>query len=693
MNLSDCQMPSAECRLEDAGNRKSQTKNRQSPSGPWLELDEAARRSAKTEGHLRRLCRDKWLAANLARLVSGDGTKPRWQVHESADPALARVKFAESIGTDLRQVPQAKRDEALRRKKILDDWFTARRGGLALGFCEGQITSQFLSHHEAETGEHLGRRTLYLWDSKWRKGGLLGLVDRRGSLAPGPSPLAPDPFLEEIKRLYLTTRRLKLTVCHEVACTKAAERGWTVRGYKTCQRAIDQIPRAVLLKMRFGEEAFVNEAEPFIDRDYTTLASNELWNADHHQFDVTVTHEGQFIRPWLTMFQDVRSRKLLAWGVYANSPNSDSIFAVIRKAIAEHGVPQKLLIDNGKDFDCAALNGRTKKDRWAKRTVRIELPEKRAAGLFAGLGIETIHALPYHGQSKPVERWFGWLESRTPVWETYCGNAPQNRPQDLQLQLERGKAPTLAEFAAWFDELVGKYNASHEHGGQGMDGQAPDQVYAECLGAKRTAPAELLDLLCLEEFGPVKVGQNGVTWNKLKYGKRSLELQRLLGREVMLRVDRQAIGQVHVFDTAGKFVCLAAANEALPFLADSQALREAMREKRSDAKAMTAYFDTRARMADDLPERILRIAAEKATKSQPGGNDVPPPSIQPVRHALEGELPAIRAAVETQQKKAVGAESMTPSRERFIYPKQQQPAEEDSTGGERFVYPRRTTDQ
>jgi hypothetical protein len=44
----------------------------------------------------------------------------------------------------------------------------------------------------------------------------------------------------------------------------------------------------VVLKLRHGEEAYVNHAEPFLEGDYSTLESNELWNADHHPFDVLV---------------------------------------------------------------------------------------------------------------------------------------------------------------------------------------------------------------------------------------------------------------------------------------------------------------------------------------------------------------------------------------------------------------------
>jgi hypothetical protein len=42
------------------------------------------------------------------------------------------------------------------------------------------------------------------------------------------------------------------------------------------------------VKMREGEDAFVLKCEPAIERDYTTLASNDVWFGDDHRFDVMV---------------------------------------------------------------------------------------------------------------------------------------------------------------------------------------------------------------------------------------------------------------------------------------------------------------------------------------------------------------------------------------------------------------------
>ncbi|MGB7156673.1 MAG: Mu transposase C-terminal domain-containing protein, partial [Tepidisphaeraceae bacterium] len=565
-----------------------------------IDLDTAAARSGKSVGHLRRLCKDVWAAQGTAELRrDAGGGKPQWLISPNADPSLAVVKFREQIGLDLHRIAKPKRKEAMRRLCILNEWKLACLAAFTLGYDKRRATNHFCERQLIDNGVKVSRRTLYYWERQYDAGGLAGLVDGRGGNAAERS--AADPFLAEVQRLYLSTRQPKLTLCREMAAYTARERGWALRTYKACQRHIEKIPAAVIYKLRGGEEAYVNHAEPFLERDTTTLASNELWNADHHQFDVIVTvaerthtESGEvkrvLKRPWVTAFQDVRSRKIVGWTVYAHDPNSDVIFSVFRAAVIANGVPAGLLIDNGKDFDCADFTGETKKQRiarrklWTKRKVHVELDERR--GLFPALEIDVTHAQKYHGQSKWIERWFGFVETRTTVWDTYCGNSTATKPEDLQEQIDRGRAPTLADFAAWFDEWVNAYNAGHNHGGQGMDDQTPDQVYNANLATKRTARRELLDVLCMKRV-PARVHQNGVRWGGLNYGQYEPSLQRLLDTEVFLRVDERDVTRVQVYDPADRFLCIAPANQSVPANASAQLLREAMKEKRRDRKLRT----------------------------------------------------------------------------------------------------------
>jgi transposase InsO family protein len=639
-----------------------------SPAGAdgWLDLETASKRSGRSVGHLRRLCGDKWMGEGLARQSTSGTGRRGWEVHQSADPVFAPVKFPEQIGVDLRAFPQAKRETAMQKRAILDRWEKAIAAGFDLGFNRNQVTEQFLQQLDLVNGKKVDRSTLYNWQKKWRTGGLAGLIDGRG--ADTKTSTADDPFLAEIQRLYLNLRKPKLTACYEVACLRAADCGWQVRSIHACRRHIERLDKGTVLKLRYGEEAFVNQAESFIERDYSTLVSNEIWNSDHHRFDVIVkvgqktnpsTGELEAVhdRPWLTAFQDLRSRKIVGWKVYAHDPNSDVIFTVFRQAAVDCGLPSTLIIDNGKDFDCKALTGLTKKKRrWNQhRKIRVELDASISGALFPTLGIKLIHAQTYHGQSKPIERWFGFVETRTVGWDTYCGKDTQSKPEDLEKHLDAGHAPTLEKFASWFDEWVTAYNAGHAHSGDSMEGKTPDAVYAENLQTKRTAPRELLDELCLKAVGPIDVGQNGVAYQNLRYGKHEAALHQLLGKQVMLRVDERDLSMVRVYSIDGRFVCLAESNQRLPANADAQLLRQANSAKRSDSKLRKSYHQRQPRMAEDHPAYLLRAAHAKAQAAPPTTS--PSPNIRPVRSALEDQLPALQRAIERRQlKPAVGAE-------------------------------------
>jgi putative transposase len=199
------------------------------------------------------------------------------------------------------------------------------------------------------------------------------------------------------------------------------------------------------------------------------------------------------------------------------------------------------------------------------------------------LGVKVQHCWPYHGQSKPIERFFGTVENDTRVWPTYCGNSTANKPVDLQLQLERGNAPSMKEFAERFDAWIGTFNATGSNA-QGLDGKSPDRVFAQSLATKRTATPEMLDALCLARTKPVKVMQNGVMYSGMRFGQ--YDLVRHVGQEVVLAVDERDLGQVPVWSLDGKFLAIAHVNKKLPFKATTQELREALGEKRKARKAM-----------------------------------------------------------------------------------------------------------
>src|SRR5207249_4534073 len=127
---------------------------------------------------------------------------------------------------------------------------------------------------------------------------------------------------------------------------------WAIPTYRSASRYLANLPRSVVVKGRLGKEAHNNLCGPFHERDYTGLHSNQIWCGDHHPCDCIVTHQGKLVRPWLTAWQDMRSRKIVGAVIYAHDPNSTTVLAAFRVGALAHGVPDRVYIDNGKDYDC-----------------------------------------------------------------------------------------------------------------------------------------------------------------------------------------------------------------------------------------------------------------------------------------------------------------------------------------------------
>ena len=80
-------------------------------------------------------------------------------------------------------------------------------------------------------------------------------------------------------------------------------------------------------------------------------------------------------------------------------------------------------------------------------------------GILPSLGVSSYHALPYHPQTKPIERYFGTIErrwiSKLPGW---CRCSIAERPTDFQKTLnkllQKKELLTLEEFVDYFQNTI-----------------------------------------------------------------------------------------------------------------------------------------------------------------------------------------------------------------------------------------------
>lgn len=637
------------------------------PNGTaWISLDDAAKRSGWSVGHIRRMCGERFLSSGLARLDRPqDGRRSTWMIREDADASFARVKFADQLSSefDVRALSQSQRDTVNQRKQILDSWHADLAAGVQLSLSEAKVTASFLDKLLITQNLRLSRGTLYRWKLAARDG-IGALVDGRGK-EKSDEPAKDDPFVAEVLRLWLRQSRPKLKTCYEHVKLIAEDQSpqWAICSFKTIQRRAAALPEQVVTKMRFGEEAFKNQILPAPKRDYSTIGSNEWWCSDHHQFDVIVnaSQNGQPVRlcrPWITCWQDLRSRKIVGWHIFAHDPNTSTILLSLRSAMLADGVPQTVLIDNGKDFDSYALQGETKMQRQVRRKLKIEFDagggtEHSGGGVLGILGVKVVHAIAFNAKAKPVERFFGTLCDRFSKFKpTYCGRNPQEKPDNLPDQLARGNAPVLEDFAAEFAIWVEQDYNHRPHEGDAMDGMTPAQAFETNLVSRRVARSEDLQLLIQKTSKPLIAGRYGVTWDGISYGRGDAALFSYFGSKVYLRVDPDDVTVAAVYDLNDKFIADVKANIDMPFGATEQQFRAAARERAQIRELTNRFYNLGPRSGASVVELMAIKNDERRPPylpAPPGNN--PPPSLQPVRTPLEGQIIPLRTAA--------GAEGMS----------------------------------
>lgn len=431
--------------------------------------------------------------------------------------------------------------------------------------------SKFLRKYNEEHETSITLKQLYSWRDKFRTRGVEGLIDKRGGHNRGHSSV-PDDAWEFFKAAYLSQDRRTFEWCYRETKKQFPEIP-SLQAFKT---RYGTIPEATVILERFGKEAY-KALTPYYERDPACLDSNDIWFSDHTPLDILVNVEGKLRRVTLTLWTDAHSRKLLSWIVRAQAPNTDIVKQTLGEAIKLHGVPKEVYVDNGKDY--RAKDGLDNDNNYSMAHL---------------LGINTIYATAYHGQAKTIERFFKTLEDQfSKQFKTYIGRNAQDRPErtkkknDAQLLK---MAPTFIELKQKLEDYFAKFNET-AHGGKGMDGLSPNEVYYRDLKEKREISEANMDgfrLLCGRNK-VYTVQRNGLRVNDATFYNMELVL-RYSKQKVRVFYDPANIDEITVTDLEGRFICSAKANAKSVFrdrTADDY--REAKHIKKEFYKLVKSY--------------------------------------------------------------------------------------------------------
>ena len=621
----------------------------------YLDISTATERLGLSERRVRQMCSVGQLAGAVRKGKS-------WRIPADADTRLRGIRTAEQLSevAELSELSETKRRQVAKRvgvvtefERFASDWVSAN----------GKLTDAlevFASDNKVSV------RTLRRWQSNYRSFGATGLIDSRGGRVTGL--ISPEAW-ELFKSFYLTQRQLSVKVCwtNVKYINNRDGMNWLIPSLRTMQQyASERIPLPVRILHREGLAAYEAKCAPYIQTDPETIEPGAVWIGDHHEFNCWVRYRGKWVRPWLTAWEDMRSRTLMGWCVTVN-PNQTTIMTAMKRGIEKYGPPESVKIDNGKDYDSELWTGTTKQRR-RKAIAAGYIDEQLVAGIYAMMNIGVSFAIPYHPQSKAVERYFDTLDQQlVKTIKTYCGKDSARKPDALNDYLKTDKAVrealSMDEFAGLIDRYINDIYNQQGHTGRGMEGRAPVDVLAT-RDSRRVLSEGVLELLLRIWSGELKVGKNGVNFKGLWYGQYNPELLMRQGQKVRVAYDPDDLATVHVYDaTTMRLICEAAQAKLVGYggAVSEEDLREGMKQKGRALRVVRQAVDSRLTANMDVTDVTLAAMAERIKQERAGEGEREQQrsaAIKPVSTPLDDQVGEhARQKLKRISRKAAGAEN------------------------------------
>lgn len=369
---------------------------------------------------------------------------------------------------------------------------------------------------------------------------------------------------------------------------------------------------------RYGMKAFNDRIMKDILRDKERVEVGDIVVADGHTLNAMINPlTGRPQRMVLIMFYDFKSDMPLGWEIMFTE-NTQAIASALRRTIlllgkffgADGYVPKIAYLDNGRAF-------RSKYFRGIKDFKDTLLP-----GLFGKLGIETMYATPYHGQSKTIERWFktlGEMERRLP---SYTGTNIKNKPamlmrnEKLHQRLFDNTAITIDNLSATLEDYIKEYAEKPHQQGQ-YKGLCPAEVFMHSVHKIKRENKyqerlikrnELMYLMLSDEER--MIGKNGIRFRGNYYWCE--EMPRLIGNKVNIKYDIWDDSAIivekgrYLFE-ASKDNLMHPAARLLGTAEDVKMLTEALEQKQRIKKQAVDDFKAIVGLRKDLIEKVNEI--------------------------------------------------------------------------------------
>ncbi len=201
-------------------------------------------------------------------------------------------------------------------------------------------------------------------------------LPRRRGRRSGSTRLLPEVeylVVQGIANYYLTRERITPSQLVRQIATDCYGKGLKAPSRKAILSRVSKLRQHDVLVKREGRKRADQIARP-VPGSFDVKKPFECWEIDHTPCDVFVVDDVErqpVQRPWLTLVIDVATRMVAGYYLSFEAPSATSVAMALRHAVLPkaqwlqslgiacewpvHGLPDKLHMDNGKDFHSRAL--------------------------------------------------------------------------------------------------------------------------------------------------------------------------------------------------------------------------------------------------------------------------------------------------------------------------------------------------
>ena len=419
----------------------------------------------------------------------------------------------------------------------------------------------FIQAYQAETYSELYKvlgdvswKTLERWKNQQiEANSVIALADKRGIAHRGKSILSNEHRTIILGQILNPNAPLVAQCARKIQSRCEAE-GLSVPSEATIRRFVQTYSSECydeFVLFRQGKKAWNDRCSISVMRDWSLVNVGDIIIADGHtlNFETINPETGKAKRMTLLLFFDGASNHPLGWEIMPTE-NVECISAAFRRTCMLLGkFPKVVYIDNGRAFRAKFFEGCK------------DFQQAGIDGLYESLGVQVIHAWAYHGQSKPIERFFGSFLDMEIFTPSYVGNSIANKPARLhrneklhqRLHEKTGGRPlTLEEthmaIAKWFCEYTNrKQHRTH------LKGATPAEVFDNGKGTgliKRDI--DRLDFLMMQKEIRT-ITKDGFRLHGKLYWHEVLASRR---HEIIVRYDELlSPHSVKVYTLQGEFLC------------------------------------------------------------------------------------------------------------------------------------------